>query len=217
MNELANLCERTGADIDLVRKGIGSDPRVGQQFLFSGVGYGGSCFPKDVKALIKTSHEHEYEFKILRAVDDVNERQKRVLLWKISKYFGKSLVGKTIAVWGLSFKPQTDDMREAPSLAIINGLLEMGARVRAHDPIAMARARTIFQNRIEYVDKALDTLKSADALVIVTEWNEFRTPDFGAMKANLKKPVIFDGRNIYDPKELRALGFTYFGIGRSSE
>lgn len=217
MNELANLCEKTGADIDLVRKGIGSDPRVGQLFLFSGVGYGGSCFPKDVKALIKTAHEHEFEFKILRSVDDVNERQKRVLLWKIGKVFGKSLTGKTIAVWGLAFKPQTDDMREAPSIPIINGLLEMGARVRAHDPIAMGRARSIFQSRIEYVDKAMETLKGADALIIVTEWNEFRTPDFQAMKANLKKPVIFDGRNIYDPKELKALGFTYYGIGRSSE
>lgn len=217
MNELANLCEKTGADIDSVRRGIGSDPRVGQLFLFSGVGYGGSCFPKDVKALVKTAHEHEFEFKILRAVDDVNERQKRVLLWKVAKHFGKSLGGRTFAVWGLAFKPQTDDMREAPSIPIVNGLLEMGAKVRAHDPIAMSRARSIFHSRIEYVDKAMEALKGADALVIVTEWNEFRTPDFKTMKAQLKKPVIFDGRNIYDPKEMKALGFTYYGIGRSSE
>ena len=217
MNELANLCEQTGADIDLVRKGIGSDPRIGSQFLFSGVGYGGSCFPKDVKALIRTAHEYDCESRILTSVDEVNERQKRVLGSKIAKHLGQSLIGKTIAVWGLAFKPQTDDMREAPSIPIISGLLEMGAKVRVHDPIAMTRARSYFQQRVDYVDKALDTLKGADALVIVTEWNEFRTPDFAVMKANMKKPVIFDGRNIYDPKELKALGFTYYGIGRSSE
>jgi UDPglucose 6-dehydrogenase len=217
MNELANLCEKVGADIDLVRKGIGSDPRIGQQFLFAGIGYGGSCFPKDVKALVKTSKEYEFELKILRAVDEVNDRQKRTLFRKLSKHYNGQLKDKNIAIWGLSFKPQTDDMREAPSIEVINALLEAGARVRAHDPIALARAKSIYNGRVEFFDNNYETLKGAEALLIVTEWNEFRKPDFDRMKSIMKKPLIFDGRNIYDPKEMRDAGFTYFGIGRKTE
>jgi UDPglucose 6-dehydrogenase len=216
VNELANLCEATGADIDLVRKGIGSDPRIGPQFLFSGVGYGGSCFPKDVKALIRTSHDHQFEFRILRAVDEVNERQKRVLLWKVSQHFGKSLVGKVIAIWGLAFKPQTDDMREAPSIPIVTGLIELGAKVRVHDPVAMPKAKTIFGQKVDYIDNAYEAVKGADALLVITEWNEFRRPDFAQMKSLMRKPVVFDGRNIYDPRELTQQGFQYFGIGRQA-
>lgn len=217
MNELANLCERVGADVDLVRKGIGSDPRIGQQFLFAGVGYGGSCFPKDVKALVRTAHEHEYEAKILRAVDEVNEKQKRVLLKKLNKYFENQISGKTIAVWGLSFKPQTDDLRDAPSIVIIESLLELGAKVKAHDPVAMARAKTLLDGKLDLVENNYDAVKGADALLIITEWNEFRRPDFEKMKSLMKRPVIFDGRNIYDPKEMKEKGFVYFGIGRKSE
>jgi UDPglucose 6-dehydrogenase len=217
MNELANLCEKVGADIDLVRKGIGSDPRIGQQFLFAGIGYGGSCFPKDVKALVKTSKEYEFELKILRAVDEVNDRQKRTLFRKLSKHYNGQLKDKNIAIWGLSFKPQTDDMREAPSIEVIDALLEAGARVRAHDPIALARAKSIYNGRVEFFDNNYETLKGAEALLIVTEWNEFRKPDFDRMKSIMKRPLIFDGRNIYDPKEMRDAGFTYFGIGRKTE
>lgn len=217
MNELANLCERVGADIDMVRRGMGSDPRIGQQFLFAGVGYGGSCFPKDVKALVKTAHEHEYELKILRAVDEVNEKQKKVLLKKVNRYFNNQLTGKTIAVWGLAFKPQTDDMRDAPSVVVINSLLEMGAKVKAHDPVAMPRAKALLDGKLDLVDTSYEALKGADALLIVTEWNEFRRPDFERMKSLMKKPVIFDGRNIYDPKEMKEKGFIYFGIGRKGE
>lgn len=217
MNELANLCSKSGADVDWVRKGIGSDPRIGQQFLFPGVGYGGSCFPKDVKALIKTAQEHEYEFKILRAVDEVNERQKRVIVKKMLRHFNNQLQQKVIAIWGLSFKPQTDDIRDAPSLVIINNLLETGARIHAHDPIAIPKVKVIFDGRVEFFDNNYEALKGADALVIVTEWNEFRRPDFERMKSLMKHPVIFDGRNIYDPKLMREKGFTYFGIGRNGE
>ncbi len=217
MNERANLCERVGADIDMVRRGMGSDPRIGQQFLFAGVGYGGSCFPKDVKALVKTAHEHEYELKILRAVDEVNEKQKKVLLKKVNRYFNNQLTGKTIAVWGLAFKPQTDDMRDAPSVVVINSLLEMGAKVKAHDPVAMPRAKALLDGKLDLVDTSYEALKGADALLIVTEWNEFRRPDFERMKSLMKKPVIFDGRNIYDPKEMKEKGFIYFGIGRKGE
>ncbi len=217
MNELANLCERSGADVDLVRKGMGSDPRISQQFLFAGVGYGGSCFPKDVKALIKTAQEHEYEFKILRAVDEVNEKQKRLIVKKMMKHFNNQLHGKVIALWGLSFKPQTDDIREAPALVIITSLLEAGARVRAHDPIAIPKVKAMFDGRVEFYDNNYDALKGADALALVTEWNEFRRPDFERMKSLMKKPVIFDGRNVYDPKLMREKGFVYFGIGRNGE
>ncbi len=214
MNELANLCEQVGADINLIRKGIGTDPRIGPQFLFAGIGYGGSCFPKDVKALIRTSQEFEYELKILKAVDEVNTRQKKVIFRKLYKYYNGQLSGRTIAIWGLAFKPQTDDMREAPSIDIITSLLEAGAKVKAHDPVAIPKARSIFGNKIEYSDSVYDTLKNAEALLLVTEWNEFRRPDFVKMKTLMKKPVIFDGRNIYDPKTVRDLGFEYFGIGR---
>jgi len=217
MNELANLCEKTGADIDWVRKGMGSDPRIGQQFLFAGVGYGGSCFPKDVKALIKTAQEHEYEFKILRAVDEVNERQKRVIVKKMMKHFNNQLNQKVITVWGLSFKPQTDDIRDAPALIIINSLLESGAKIRAHDPIAIPRVKALFDGRVEFFENNYDALKGADALAVITEWNEFRRPDFDRMKSLMKRPVVFDGRNIYDPKLMREKGFVYFGIGRNGE
>jgi UDPglucose 6-dehydrogenase len=217
MNELANLCEQAGADVNLVRKGMGSDPRIGSQFLFAGVGYGGSCFPKDVKALIKTSQEHEYELKILKAVDEVNTRQKKILYRKVYKYFDGQLSGKTIAVWGLAFKPQTDDMREAPSVDIISAFIEAKAKVRVHDPIAMIRARSILGNTVEYCESNYDALKGADALLVVTEWNEFRKPDFQRMKTLMKKPVIFDGRNIYDPKTMKEYGFVYSGIGRRND
>ncbi|MDE3056821.1 MAG: UDP-glucose/GDP-mannose dehydrogenase family protein [Bacteroidota bacterium] len=214
MNELANLCEKTGADVDLVRKGLGSDPRIGQQFLFPGAGYGGSCFPKDVKALIKTAQEHEYEFRVLRAVDDVNERQKRLLVKKIRRHFGDQVKDKVIAVWGLAFKPQTDDMREAPSVAIINGLLELSAKVRAHDPVALSNAKLLLSKEVSFYENNYEVLKGADALVVVTEWNEFRRPDFERMKSLMKKPVIFDGRNIYYQKVMKEKGFVYYGMGR---
>jgi UDPglucose 6-dehydrogenase len=217
MNELANLCERSGADVDLVRRGIGTDPRIGQQFLFPGVGYGGSCFPKDVKALVKTSQEHEFEFRILRAVDEVNERQKSVLVRKLLRFHNKDIKNKVIAVWGLAFKPQTDDIREAPSLVIINSLLEAGAKVRAHDPVALNAVKAVVGGKIEYCENNYETLKGADALLVVTEWNEFRRPDFDKMKSLMRHPVIFDGRNIYDPKVMKEKGFEYFGIGRRTE
>jgi UDPglucose 6-dehydrogenase len=214
MNELANLCEKTGADVDLVRKGMGTDPRIGQQFLFPGVGYGGSCFPKDVKALIKTAQEHEYEFRVLQAVDDVNEHQKRVLVKKVKHHFKDQLTNKIIVVWGLAFKPQTDDMREAPSVAIINGLLELSAKVRVHDPVALPNARLLLGKGVDFYENNYDALKGADALVVVTEWNEFRRPDFERMKSLMRTPVVFDGRNIYDPKMMKERGFVYYGIGR---
>ncbi len=214
MNELANLCEEVGADIDWVRKGIGADPRIGKQFLFPGVGYGGSCFPKDVKALIKTAEEHGKELEILKAVDHVNERQKRLLLKKLEKHYGSELGGKVVAVWGLSFKPQTDDIREAPSLVLIHELLTAGVRVRVHDPIAMPPVRALFDAKIEFCENSYDALKGADALFVVTEWNEFRRPDFDRMKRAMRNLVLFDGRNIYDPKEMRERGFVYYGIGR---
>jgi len=217
MNELANLCERSGADVDLVRKGIGSDPRIGQQFLFPGVGYGGSCFPKDVKALVKTSQEHEFEFRILRAVDEVNERQKKLLVKKLNRHFGTDLKNKVITIWGLAFKPQTDDIREAPSIVTINALLELGAKVRVHDPVAIPPVKAIFGNKLEYFENSYESLKGSEALLIITEWNEFRRPDFDKMKSLMKRPLVFDGRNIYDPKVMRDKGFTYFGIGRNGE
>lgn len=218
MNEIANLCERIGADVASVRKGIGSDERIGHSFLFPGIGYGGSCFPKDVKALIRTAAEHDYDCKILKAVEEVNEIQKGVLVEKILGYYGskESIEGKRFALWGLSFKPRTDDMREAPSIVIINRLLDIGAEIAAHDPVAMDEARRIFGERIEYHHINYDALNGADALLIATEWNEFRRPNFERMKSLLKSPVIFDGRNIYNPAEMKRLGFEYFSIGRSS-
>jgi UDPglucose 6-dehydrogenase len=216
MNEMANLCTRSGADIDWVRKGIGSDPRIGQQFLFAGVGYGGSCFPKDVKALVNISREYDYHFRVLEAVDEVNENQKIVLVKKLKRYYKDSLKGRTVTVWGLAFKPNTDDLREAPSLTVIKGLLAEGVSVRAHDPVALNGAKAIFGKSVALFDNNYDALKGADALIIVTEWNEFRRPDYTRMKSLMKRPVIFDGRNIYDPKAMKENGFEYYGIGRGS-
>jgi UDPglucose 6-dehydrogenase len=214
MNEVANVCERFGADVDMVRKAVASDRRIGPAFLFPGVGYGGSCFPKDVKAIVKFSADKKYRFRILEAVESVNEQQKLRLLSKVDAHFGKSLKGKTIALWGLAFKPRTDDMREAPSIPIVAGLLKRGAKVRAFDPEAKATARHVFGRKIQYSPHAYDALAGADALLVVTEWNEFREPDFEKMKRLMKAPVIFDGRNIYNPQQIRALGFTYSSIGR---
>lgn len=214
MNEIANLCERLGADVDMVRKGMGSDTRIGKRFLFPGVGYGGSCFPKDVQALAKSADEQSYDFKILKAVMEVNEIQKAVLSDKVIRYFGGKLDGKTIAVWGLAFKPNTDDIREAPALTIISKILSYGGQVKAYDPEAMKHVKNVFGDRIIYCDNEYDALKDADALAIITEWNVFRTPDFYEMKKLMKAPVIFDGRNIYDVKNTRELGFYYDSIGR---
>jgi UDPglucose 6-dehydrogenase len=213
MNEIANVCELVGADVDHVRKAIGSDRRIGTSFLFPGVGYGGSCFPKDVKALLRSSLDKGYDFKILHAVEDVNDLQKWRLVEKMEAHFD-SLSGRTIALWGLAFKPRTDDMREAPAISIINRLLALGARVRAYDPEAAPTARRIFDNRIALCEKSYDALVGADALAIVTEWNEFREPDFDKIRHLLRAPIVFDGRNLYSPEHMRALGFTYFSIGR---
>ncbi len=216
MNEIAHVCEAFGADVDRVRQAMASDRRIGSAFLFPGVGYGGSCFPKDVKAVIKFSADKKYRFRILEAVEDVNVRQKRTALDKLDRHFKgpKGLRGKTVAVWGLAFKPRTDDMREAPAVDIINGLLARGARVQAFDPEARGVAKRIFKSKIRYANHAYEALRGADALVIVTEWNEFREPDFEKMKKLMKQPVIVDGRNIYTPKQIRAAGFTYYSIGR---
>jgi UDPglucose 6-dehydrogenase len=225
INEMAIICASVGADIDSVRKGMGYDKRIGFEFLFPGVGYGGSCFPKDVKALVQTAEENGIEAKVLKSVEAVNEHQKKLLSSMIINHFSgsgakkgrrsnKPLAGKTIAIWGLSFKPRTDDMREAPSVVIINGLLRAGAAVQVHDPVATEEARKIFKNRIRYMDNDYETLRGADALAVVTEWSEFRTPDFKKIKKLLKSPVIFDGRNIYNQTEIRKMGFTYYGIGR---
>ena len=213
MNEIANVCELVGADVDQVRKAIGSDRRIGSSFLFPGVGYGGSCFPKDVKALLKSSGERGYDFKILAAVEAVNAGQKERLVDKIESHF-KQVSGRTIALWGLAFKPRTDDMREAPAINIINRLLTLGAAVKAYDPEAAPTARRIFDSRIALCEKSYDALAGADALVIVTEWNEFREPDFAKMRSIMRAPVIFDGRNIYSPEQMKTLGFTYYSIGR---
>jgi len=213
MNEIANVCELLGADVDHVRKAIGSDRRIGTSFLFPGVGYGGSCFPKDTQALLRSTADQGYDFKILRAVEEVNDRQKLRLVDKIEQHFG-DLSGRTIAVWGLAFKPRTDDMREAPAIPIIERLLERGAKVRAYDPAAAPVARRIFDGRIALCEKSYEALAGADALAIITEWNEFREPDFAKMRSVMKAPVVFDGRNIYSPEHMRALGFTYFSIGR---
>lgn len=214
MNDVATLCERVGADVDQVRRGLGSDSRIGYPFLFPGVGYGGSCFPKDVKALIATARDLGVELDLLRAVERTNERQKKVLVSKVVKHFG-DLSGRTIAVWGLAFKPKTDDMREAPSIDVIEGLLGKGARVRAFDPVARASASRVFGRRITLCEHQYEPLEGADALVIVTEWNEFRHPDFDRIKAMLKQPAIFDGRNVFSPAKMKELGFAYYGIGRT--
>ena len=213
MNEIANVCELVGADVDHVRRAIGSDRRIGSSFLFPGVGYGGSCFPKDVKALIRSSADHGYDFRILEAVEAVNQSQKARLVQKMQDYFGE-LRGRTIALWGLAFKPRTDDMREAPAITIVEQLLSLGATIRAYDPEAGPTARAIFGDRVTLTEKSYDALPGADALAVVTEWNEFREPNFQRMRELLKAPVIFDGRNIYSPEHMRSLGFSYFSIGR---
>jgi UDPglucose 6-dehydrogenase len=213
MNEIANVCELVGANVDQVRKAIGADRRIGSSFLFPGVGYGGSCFPKDVKALLKSSADKGYAFKILDAVEAVNSAQKLRLVCKMQMHFG-SLEGVTVAIWGLAFKPRTDDMREAPAIAIIEQLLELGATIRAYDPEAAPTARRLFGDRITLFDKSYEALAGADALAVVTEWNEFREPNFARMRQLLRSPVVFDGRNIYSPEHMRTLGFTYFSIGR---
>jgi UDPglucose 6-dehydrogenase len=217
MNEIANLCERVGANVDLVRKGIGSDARIGPSFLFPGPGYGGSCFPKDVKALVRTSTEAGMPLRILQAVEDVNDDQKHRLFQKLSKAIGGNLKGKHIAIWGLAFKPQTDDMREAPSLVLIEELLEAGATVAAHDPAAMHETKRRIGDRIKYGETNYETLTGADALVVVTDWLEYRHPDFNRIKAALKQPIVVDGRNLYDPSKMAERGFTYLSMGRGRE
>ncbi len=218
INEIANLCDRVGADVNMVRKGIGTDSRIGPHFIYPGTGYGGSCFPKDVKAVIKTAKDYGLDLQIVNAVEKVNERQKTVLLEKIMKYFNEDLKDKVFAVWGLAFKPKTDDMREAPAISMINALNNAGAKVRAHDPEALKEARRIFGDRVgkdlELFDKRYDAIEGADALIIMTEWNSFREPDFLLIKETLKSPAIFDGRNLYDPKRMRKYGIDYFSIGR---
>ena len=216
MNEMANLAERVGADIEHVRLGIGADPRIGYQFLYPGVGYGGSCFPKDVKALMRTAQEAGMECRVLDAVEQVNAGQKAMLARKITARFGQRLDGRVIAVWGLAFKPNTDDMREAPSCVVIAQLLERGARIVAYDPVAMDEARRLFANeaRLSFVEHPLGALDGADALAIVTEWKEFRSPDFDDIRARLKTPAIFDGRNLYEPAEVRRHGLEYYPVGR---
>jgi UDPglucose 6-dehydrogenase len=216
MNEVANICEKVGANVDMVRRGIGTDSRIGKQFLYSGVGYGGSCFPKDVQALIKTSEEHHYDFKILKSVEAVNYAQKHALIKKLETYFGGSenLKGKRFALWGLAFKPNTDDIREAPSLVVIEELLKRGASVAAFDPEAIENVRKLYDGKITFVASQYDALTEADALIIVTEWNEFRNPDFDKIKHSLKEPIVFDGRNVYDVEKMKQLGFKYFSIGR---
>jgi UDPglucose 6-dehydrogenase len=216
MNELAVLAEKLGADIEQVRQGIGSDPRIGYHFLYAGCGYGGSCFPKDVQALRRTAQENGIPARVLDAVEEANDAQKHLLLGKITARFGKDLSGRTFALWGLAFKPNTDDMREAPSRVIMQGLWERGARVVAHDPAAMEETRRIYGDRADFklVDTPMAALENADALVVATEWKVFRSPDFAAIKAKLKQAVIFDGRNLYEPAQVRASGIEYFPIGR---
>lgn len=214
MNDIANLCEIVGADVNMVRKGIGSDSRIGNKFIYPGIGYGGSCFPKDVQALIKTGSDNKYSLEILKAVENVNNRQKSVLFEKIKKHYQGNLKGKTFAVWGLSFKPQTDDMREAPSIVIIENLLKEGANVKAYDPVAMNEAKHKLENKITYGKDAYDVLLDAEALLVITEWPEFRIPNFKVIARLLKNKVIFDGRNIYEPSEMKEIGFTYYSIGR---
>ncbi len=213
MNDIANLCERLGANVHEVRKGIGSDPRIGSKFLYPGCGYGGSCFPKDVKALIKTAEENGYPMRVLQAVEEVNETQKEVLFQKLNKYFNGELKGRTIALWGLSFKPQTDDMREAPSLVIIEKLLAAGCTVQAYDPVAMEEAHRKLGDKITYAKDIYETVQSADAILLVTEWKEVRLPDWSQIKKAMRTPLIIDGRNIYDPDTLHNEGFSYLGLG----
>lgn len=214
MNEMANLCERAGANVDMVRIGMGSDARIGKRFLFPGVGYGGSCFPKDVQALAHTADEYGYNFQLVKSVMEVNDRQKLILGDKILSYFGGDIKGKTFAVWGLAFKPETDDIREAPSLYLIDALLAAGAHVRAFDPEAMGNVRAIYGDKVYFAENQYDALLEADALVIVTEWSEFRNPDYTRIKSTLKAPIIFDGRNVYSLEKMNELGFVYQSMGR---
>jgi UDPglucose 6-dehydrogenase len=213
MNEIARLCELFGADVDLVRKGIGSDDRIGKRFLFPGIGYGGSCFPKDVKALVKSSSDVNYDFKILHAVEEVNEKQKLFLVEKIKNYFG-NFSNKTFAIWGLAFKPNTDDIREAPALEIINELLAAGCTVNVFDPEAMENVKEIYGDKLNYLENQYETLKGADALIIATEWSEFRTPDFDKIISLMPSQVIFDGRNLFDLEQMQGCNFHYESIGR---
>ncbi|MBS1642847.1 MAG: UDP-glucose/GDP-mannose dehydrogenase family protein [Bacteroidetes bacterium] len=215
MNEIAQLCEKLGADVDLVRKGVGSDERIGKRFLFPGIGYGGSCFPKDVQALVKSAEEVNYDFKILKAVEDVNEKQKLHLMPKIKKYFNNNLQGKHFALWGLAFKPNTDDIREAPALYMIDALTAAGATVTAYDPEAMPNVKNVVGNKINFSANQYDALDKADALIIATEWSEFRTPDFEVINNKLKNKIIFDGRNVFEVKQMKDLGYHYESIGRA--
>jgi UDPglucose 6-dehydrogenase len=217
INEMANLCERLGADINEVRRGIGHDARIGFQFLFAGVGYGGSCFPKDVSALIARGQQVGSRVKLLEAVDEVNEAQKHVLYGKIHQHYGKELRGLTLGIWGLAFKPRTDDVREAPSLVLVEELLAAGASLRIHDPEAMTNARKILGNSVTYCDRPYGALEGVDGLAIVTEWQEFRNPDFAVMRRLMRRPVIFDGRNLYEPHAVAGHGFTYYSIGRQTQ
>jgi UDPglucose 6-dehydrogenase len=216
MNEIANLCEKTGADVDMVRKGIGTDARIGKQFLYAGIGYGGSCFPKDVQALHFTSNEYNYKFSILNAVMDVNATQRKLFTDKIFAKYGTNLSGKTVAVWGLAFKPNTDDIREAPALYLIEELLKAGAKVRAYDPEAIENVKRIFGEKVYFATDEYDALSNSDFLVVVTEWNEFRSPDFDKIKSLLKEKVVFDGRNVYSLDQMKQLGFYYESIGRNT-
>lgn len=215
MNEIANLCELVGADVDMVRIGIGTDSRIGKRFLFPGIGYGGSCFPKDVKALVKTSEEFKYDFKILKSVLQVNDKQWRLFIEKMDRHYKGDLSGKTIALWGLAFKPNTDDIREAPALYLIDYLLSKKAHVRVYDPEGMNNVKKLYPNQIHYSLDQYDALVGADALLIATEWSVFRTPDYNVMKEKLKEPLIFDGRNLYNVQEIKDLGFTYYSVGRT--
>jgi len=214
MNEMATLCERLGADVDQVRRGVGSDRRIGHPFLFPGVGFGGSCFGKDLRAVLTMARHLGLDFDLLRAVERVNERQKRSLVEKALRHFGGSVAGRTFGVWGLAFKPRTDDMREAPSIAIVEGLVGSGARVRAHDPVAREVAARLFGGRVELVDEPYAAAEGADGLFLVTEWNEFRSPDLARLARTMRERVLFDGRNVWDPRKARAAGFAYYGIGR---
>jgi UDPglucose 6-dehydrogenase len=214
INEIARLCETKGADVGEVRRAIALDRRIGPHFIFPGVGYGGSCFPKDIRAMISMGGK-ETEMVLLKAVEHINERQKGLLIEKVNRHFGPDLAGLTFAVWGLAFKPRTDDMRDAPSITVLKALLKAGASVQAFDPEAMGEAKKIFGDRIQYAERNYEALPGADALLVLTEWNEFRRPDFTRIKELLKQPVIFDGRNLYDPADLRKLGFRYYSIGRN--
>ncbi|HDZ41764.1 MAG TPA: UDP-glucose/GDP-mannose dehydrogenase family protein [Bacteroidetes bacterium] len=214
INDMANLCEKVGADINMVRRGIGSDSRIGNKFIYAGLGYGGSCFPKDVKAIIKTAADHGYELRVMKAVDEVNESQKESIFYKVYRHFGENIKGKKIGLWGLSFKPNTDDMREAPSLTLINLFLEHGAEISAYDPVAMDEARRRLDDSISYSEDSYGALVDADALVLVTEWNEFRNPNWTVIHKIMKNRLVFDGRNIYEREVLEQAGFVYYGIGR---